>query len=338
MRKLLAVPFLLALLPAAAAPEKVPTKSTSTVGTARVASPENLKPGEYFWYPEASPSGPIVMVVSLPDQRAHVYRNGVIIGATTVSTGKPGHETPTGVFTILEKDVDHHSSTYNNAPMPYMERLTWSGVALHAGRLPGYPASHGCVRMPYEFAQLLFAETKKGMTVVISDETQSPATVSHPGLFAPVDEIGNPVQEPERIGDYVWQPEAAPEGPVSILVSQADGRIRVFRNGVEIGRAPFTLTDPLRVLKPRILTLLEDTGAQKTGSGRRWMVVAGQEAQPASTEALLAGVAISREFVDRASVVVDPGTTMVVTPTSATAETTTDRGFTVVDAAKPTEG
>ncbi len=74
------------------------------------------------------------------------YRNGVRIAVSTCSTGKKGHETPTGVFTILEKDKDHHSSTYNNAPMPNMNRLTWSGVALHAGNLPGYPASHGCVR------------------------------------------------------------------------------------------------------------------------------------------------------------------------------------------------
>ena len=115
------------------------------------------------------------MVVSLPEQRAYVYRNGVLIGASTVSTGKKGHETPTGVFTILQKHEDHYSNLYDNAPMPYMQRLTWSGVALHAGKLPGYPASHGCVRMPYEFARKLYAETKTGLTVVVSDEEQFPA-------------------------------------------------------------------------------------------------------------------------------------------------------------------
>ncbi len=97
----------LAALPAAAAPEKVPTKAGSTEGVARTAPPQQLKPGEYVWHPEASPVGPLVIVVSIPDQRANVYRNGVIIGATTVSTGKKGHETPTGVFTVLEKDADH---------------------------------------------------------------------------------------------------------------------------------------------------------------------------------------------------------------------------------------
>ena len=81
------------------------------------------------------------MVVSLTEQRAYVYRNGVEIGYTTVSTGKPGHETPTGILTITQKDKDHHLSKYNNAPMLYQERLTWDGVALHAGGLPGYPES-----------------------------------------------------------------------------------------------------------------------------------------------------------------------------------------------------
>ena len=339
MRIPVSVPLvaLVALLPASAAPEKVPTKSTSTVGVARTAPPTELKPGEYFWYPQASPEGPIVMVVSLPDQRAHVYRNGVVIGVATVSTGKKGHETPTGVFTILEKDVDHHSNIYNAAPMPYMERLTWSGVALHAGKLPGYPASHGCVRMPYEFAKLLFAETKKGMTVVVSDESQFPSTVAHPGLFAPIDAAGNHAPEPVRTGDYVWKPEAAPEGPVSVLVSGADGRVRIFRNGVEIGRAPFTLTDPERKLMPHIFTLLQPPGVAVSADAadspqRRWMVLAGKEMDAQTTEALLSGVRISPEFVEKVAGVMVPGTTMVVTPTAATAETTTPAGFTIVEA------
>ena len=106
-----------------------------------------LKPGEFTWHPERSPDGPVAIVVSIPDQRVHVYRNGIRIAASTCSTGKPGHTTPTGVFVVLEKDRNHHSSLYDDAPMPNMNRLTWSGVALHAGNLPGYPASHGCVRL-----------------------------------------------------------------------------------------------------------------------------------------------------------------------------------------------
>src|SRR4249919_3554217 len=143
-----------------------------------------LKPGEFVWIPEIAPAGPMLLLVNVRTQRAVLYRNGVPIGATTVSTGKEGHETPTGVFTVLQKQIEHYSSKYDNAPMPYMQRLTWGGVALHAGSLPGYPASHGCVRMPYEFAQLLYGETKTGLTVIVSDEKEFPSTVAHPGLVA----------------------------------------------------------------------------------------------------------------------------------------------------------
>ena len=110
--------------------------------------PKKLKPGQFAWNPDRAPEGPVVVVVSIPDQMVTVYRNGVRIAVSTCSTGRPGHATPTGTFVILQKDVNHHSSLYDDAPMPYMERLTWGGVALHAGNLPGYPASHGCVRLP----------------------------------------------------------------------------------------------------------------------------------------------------------------------------------------------
>lgn len=113
-----------------------------------------LKKGDFLWLGEAVTSGPVVMVVSLTEQRAYVYRNGILIGATTVSTGRPGHLTPTGVFTVLQKQKEHRSTIYDGAPMPYMERLTWGGIALHAGGLPGYPESHGCVHLPSEFARL----------------------------------------------------------------------------------------------------------------------------------------------------------------------------------------
>ena len=131
--------------------------------------PATLKPGEFSWKPERSPEGPVVILVSIPKQWVVIYRNGVQIAASTCSTGRPGHRTPAGVFVILEKDKNHHSSTYDNAPMPYMERLTWGGVALHAGNLPGYPASHGCVRLPLEFAKLLFGVTTLGTPVVMAD-------------------------------------------------------------------------------------------------------------------------------------------------------------------------
>ena len=158
-------------------------KDSSPAGTA----PAALKPGEFVWDPGVAPEGPIVVVVSLTEQRAYVYRNGVEIGYTTVSTGKPGHETPTGIFTILQKDKEHHSSKYNDAAMPYQERLTWDGVALHAGGLPGYPSSHGCVHLPSQFAEDLFGASHMGMTVVIVNDKTAPSDVDHPAALAPVD-------------------------------------------------------------------------------------------------------------------------------------------------------
>ena len=148
---------------------------------------DSLKPGEFTWHPELAPEGPVAIIVSIPEQRVYVYRNGVQIAVSTCSTGKPGHETPTGVFTILQKDKDHHSSTYNNAPMPNMERLTWQGVALHAGNLPGYPASHGCVRLPTDFSAKLFGITHLGTPVIVANAKSAPADVVHPGQVLTAD-------------------------------------------------------------------------------------------------------------------------------------------------------
>ena len=110
------------------------------VGAQTAPDPRALKPGEFLWHPEIAPEGPIVLVVSLDEQRAYVYRNGLAIGVSTISSGKAGKETPTGVFTILQKNKDHRSKLYNSAPMPYMQRLTWDGIALHGGALHGYTA------------------------------------------------------------------------------------------------------------------------------------------------------------------------------------------------------
>ena len=126
-----------------------------------------LSPGQYVWEAGAASGGPLFLVIDLGVQRAVLYRNGVPIAASTVSTGGKGRRTPTGVFTILQKEVVHRSRTYDDAPMPYMQRLTWKGVALHAGRVPGYRASHGCIRLPRGFAERLYGVTKVGTPVMI---------------------------------------------------------------------------------------------------------------------------------------------------------------------------
>jgi lipoprotein-anchoring transpeptidase ErfK/SrfK len=114
------------------------------------------------------PSAGVQIVVSIPLQKAYVFDDGELLWTSPVSTGKRGYETPTGSFTILQKKVHHRSSKYDDAPMPYMQRLTWYGIALHAGRVPGYPASHGCIRLPRSYAKRLFAITDGGTTVTIT--------------------------------------------------------------------------------------------------------------------------------------------------------------------------
>src|SRR6478672_4482023 len=159
-----------------------PSFHTQGTPTGKPTGP--LKPGEYWWNPKLSPSGPVVALVSIPQQMMHVYRNGILIGRSTISTGSKGHSTPGGVFSILEKKKEHYSKKYNNAPMPNMQRLTWTGIAMHSGNLPGYPASHGCVRLPFDFSQLLYTATAKGGTVVIGDgKIPVPHLASNPGLL-----------------------------------------------------------------------------------------------------------------------------------------------------------
>lgn len=221
--------------------------------------PHALKHGEFTWAPQMSPTGPILVVVSLEEQRAYAYRNNVLIGATMVSTGKKGHETPTGVFHTILKDKDHRSSKYNNAPMPYTQKITTDGVALHAGGIPGYPESHGCVHLPSEFARLLFDAAPKGMTVVISGTKSKAEDIRHPGFLAPVDPDGK-VSDLSRLQDgqaFRWQPEKSPAGPVSVLVSRHDARVLLMRNGIEIGRAKIQVADPSRPLGSHVFIAQE---------------------------------------------------------------------------------
>jgi lipoprotein-anchoring transpeptidase ErfK/SrfK len=128
-----------------------------------------VAPNRFVWNDTAT-SEPVSVVVSIADQRAYVYRGQTMIAVSSVSTGKEGKGTPAGTYPILQKKQDHKSNLYDDAPMPFMQRLTWDGIALHAGRNPGFPASHGCVRMPAAFAKKLFEITTLGSTVTVMDE------------------------------------------------------------------------------------------------------------------------------------------------------------------------
>jgi lipoprotein-anchoring transpeptidase ErfK/SrfK len=127
---------------------------------------ENAFAARSFWAPEDG-AGRVRVVINLSKQRIYVYRGGVLVGESTVSTGKSGYRTPRGTFRVLEKKVFHRSRKYDNAPMPYMQRITSYGVALHGGRVTGRPISHGCIRLPHGFARALYEATDIGTTVEI---------------------------------------------------------------------------------------------------------------------------------------------------------------------------
>ena len=127
---------------------------------------KNLKPGQYVWS-DAPAAGEPRVVISIGDQMAYLYRGDSLIAAATISTGAEGRATPTGIFPILEKKRIHYSRKYDNAPMPFMQRIDQYGIALHAGFNPGRPASHGCIRLPAKFAARLYGVTDVGSTVLI---------------------------------------------------------------------------------------------------------------------------------------------------------------------------
>jgi lipoprotein-anchoring transpeptidase ErfK/SrfK len=160
-------PELPATPPLPAAPPAPPAPPVAVAPEAPPAAPPPPPPPD--------PDNGVRIVISLPLQKAYVFDDGELVDTTPVSTGKRGYETPAGTFPILQKKVHHRSNKYSNAPMPYMQRLTWGGVALHAGSLPGYPASHGCIRMPRSFAKKLYGLTDFNTIVTITREKPASA-------------------------------------------------------------------------------------------------------------------------------------------------------------------
>ena len=296
--------------------------SSHTKGTPTGKPTGTLKPGQYWWHPEISPQGPLMILISIPQQEMHVYRNGIMIGRSSVSTGSKGHDTPGGVFTILEKEKTHYSKTYNDAPMPNMQRLTWSGIAMHSGQLPGYAASHGCVRLPYDFSQLLFATTNTGGTVIIGDgKTPVPRLASNPGLMLAPKDFSPEMLHPLGKNDYDWHPERSPEGPITIVVSSADKAMYVYRNGDPIGRASIQISGKglsgRDKLGNHVFTMLEGTTGKPSRftpkhEEARWMRVT-SEGKAVDPDTLKSRLSFSPEFGDKVASELKPGATVIVT-------------------------
>jgi hypothetical protein len=327
MRQLICPLLAVCLLPALCPAQFWGAKAPRPIETPK----DSLKKGEFTWAPQLAPQGPILVTVSLDEQMAYTYRNGVLIGVATTSTGKKGHETPTGVFHTLMKDAKHRSSKYNNAAMPYTQKFTEYGVALHAGGLPGYPSSHGCVHLPSEYARLLFNEAPMGMTVVVTKSTKFPDAVNHPAALSPVLSDGK-IQPHERLSareDYRWTPEKSPSGPSSLLISRADKRMVVLRNGVEIGRAKISIANEKDSIGTFVYVAHEKGNGNTSAQGKsiQWLTCELADGNYGSGThgdhgKQLARIKIPDAFLRELQTVLVEGTTMVVTDAPILRKTT----------------
>lgn len=296
----------------------------SSLSTLLAAEDRQHNSDSFTWNPELSQDGPVLVAVSLKTQTAAVYRNGVLIGSCEVSTGKPGHETPTGVFHILNKDANHHSKTYGNASMPYSERLTWDGVALHAGGLPGYPSSHGCIHMPYDFSRKLFGITHKGTTVLITSE--------HPDVHV---SNGHHVGfQSGAAADFIWQPEVSPDGPVSLIFSKADQKLFVIRNGKTIGECPATTSFFSKRPSGTSAFVFSSwkVDGKKQSAEPQWIQVGGSKNRHEIP--LSKWFKLDPRFQHLLQALLVPGTNLVVTAESATKQARSKTGFLVLQGRK----
>jgi hypothetical protein len=298
-----------------------------------------LEPGEFTWHPDRSPQGAVAVVVSIPEQLVHVYRNGLRIAVSTCSTGKPGHETPTGVFTVLQKDKHHHSATYNNAPMPNMNRLTWDGVALHAGKLPGYPASHGCVRLPLAFSEKLWTVTHLGTPVIIAGTHSDPWELTHPGMV-----LGAYAEEEfeEAVAGLADKPhpadwvDAEVHPVTTVVASTLDRRAELIENGVVVAEGELSVDGTPGAMGSHVLILQGTHGGKK---GLAWHAISHHERAGAelagggSGDDIVSRVRADGAFRRKVQQHMHPGMVMVVSDLSLHPDRRSDTDFVIMSSA-----
>ena len=254
-----------------------------------------------------APKGPLQIIISIADQRVSLYDNGALIARSSVSTGIQRHPTPLGVFSVIDKQRWHRSNLYSAAPMPYMQRITWSGIALHAGVLPGHPASHGCIRLANGFANRLWHLTKRGTRVIITHDDVQPVEITNPHLFKPkaasssteslaATVVGNSINTGAAThGSLLSNADAqeavnlqasgsAPAGvarqkivPISVFVSRKSSKLFVRRGFAPLFDVPVKIQNPEEPLGTHVFTAME---FQNEGSATRWTVVSMPEEFP----------------------------------------------------------
>ncbi|MGA7390497.1 MAG: L,D-transpeptidase [Pseudolabrys sp.] len=247
-----------------------------------------------------APKGPLQIIISIADQRISLYDSGALIARSSVSTGVEGHPTPLGVFSVISKQKWHRSNIYSAAPMPYMQRITWSGIALHAGDLPGYPASHGCIRLTNDFAIRLWHLTKRGTRVIITRDDVQPVEISNPHLFAPKPKVASGLPEsgttalagnniitaaarhaPQMPNAEAQEaakvPAAASVGvtpqkavPISVFVSRKLSKLFVRQGFTPLFDAPVEIQNLAEPMGTHVFNVME---FQKEDAAIRWTVV-----------------------------------------------------------------
>jgi len=280
------------------------SREPSTAATPRH---KTKRQGRAAKHEQAVPQGPLHIIISIAKQRVTVYANGTAVARAPVSTGVPDHPTPMGIFAVISKARWHRSNIYSGAPMPYMQRITWSGIALHAGMLPGYPASHGCIRLPEDFATRLWGLSKIGARVIITRDEVAPVAIAHPRLPVPKKLQNIPADAPvatapaageiklvtsveiataNTVSDSVKAagamepvppadvvkvtPPPRRLGPVQVFVSRKQGKVFVRQGFEPLFDAPVTIAEPDRPLGTHVFTAMriEDDGATM-----RWTAV-----------------------------------------------------------------
>ena len=256
-----------------------------------------------------TPHGPLQIIISMADQRISVYDNDTLIARSSVSTGIRGHPTPLGVFSVISKQRWHRSNLYSGAPMPYMQRITWSGIALHAGIVPGHPASHGCIRLKKDFAVRLWGLTKRGARVIIAPADVRPVEIGHPKLFVSEAKVASRAAAPQPVvwdggttsiapatpstpnADKEHVTDLAPPGfkpaavaprkvaPVSVFVSRKSSRLFVRQGFKPLFDTPVKIQDPEQPLGTHVFTVM---GSQNETEGLRWTVVSMPEVERTS--------------------------------------------------------
>ena len=281
----------------------------------RPAEPKSAKKDQA----QEAPNGPLQIIISIADQRISVYDNDALIARSAVSTGIPRHPTPLGVFSVISKQRWHRSNIYSDAPMPYMQRITWSGIALHAGVLPGRPASHGCIRLKHDFAIRLWHLAKRGTRVIIAPEDIRPVEIAHPALFVskPKPASGPPVSRAAIVDNIAMTaatvyPPSTPNADtqqvtdlqvpamraaaarkvvqISVFVSRKLSKLFVRQGFTPLFDIPIRIQDPEQSLGTHVFTV---PGFQNEGKALRWTVVSMPEkSSPTASKPRKGGIQI----------------------------------------------